>query len=122
MAGIFERYDDLCDNVPGAYQALLYCATHDVCVDGDCVEWLCDNHPELIADEVYDDFCDASRWSIGKAYILNIGGDYYRCWEEAGLTEMQPNEWYDQTFERVSLKKRVITCWMSKEEEEIFGV
>ena len=30
MAGTFDRYDDLRNDVPGAYQALLYCITHDI--------------------------------------------------------------------------------------------
>ena len=44
MAGMFDRYDDLRNNVPGAYQALLYCLQHDVCIRGVCIEWLIDNH------------------------------------------------------------------------------
>ena len=78
MAGTFDRYNDLRDNVPGAYQALLYCITHDVCVSGRCVEWLIDEHFELVSDEYYVDFDDASRWSIGKAYILSLDDGFYR--------------------------------------------
>lgn len=117
MAGIFNRYDDLRDNVPGAYQALLYCITHDVCVSADCVEWLVENHPELVSDEYYVDFEDSSRWSIGKAYILALDEGFYRCWEEVGLTEMQPNEWWDQTFEPVHMKEVTISTWVTDEED-----
>lgn len=119
MAGIFNRYNDLRDEVPGAYQALLYCITHDVCVSGECVRWFVDNHPELVSDEYYVDFEDSSRWSIGKAYILALDEGFYRCWEEVGLTEMQPNEWYDQTFELVLQHKRTIVEWITEEEARV---
>lgn len=122
MAGMFDRYGDLRNNVPGAYQALLYSITHNVCIKGDCVEWLIDNHPELIVDEIYDDFNDSSRWSIGKAYILALDDGFYRCWEEVGLTEMQGNEWWDQTFEPVHTKEVTVTAWMTDEEEDsVYG-
>ena len=122
MTGTFDRYTDLRDNVPGAYQALLYCITHDICVSGRCVEWLIDEHPELVSDEYYVDFDDASRWSIGKAYILALDDGFYRCWEEVGLTEMQPSEYYDQTFEPVHMKEVKITAWVTDEEEDsIYG-
>lgn len=122
MAGLFDRYDDLRNNVPGAYQALLYCITHDVCVSGRCVEWLVDNHPELVSDEYYADFEDSSRWSIAKDYILAIDEDFYRCWEEVGLTEMQENEWWDQTLEPVHKKEVTVTAWMTDEEEDsVYG-
>ena len=117
MTGTFDRYDDLRNNVPGAYQALLYCITHDVCVKGECVEWLIDNHPDLVVDEVYDDFEGSSRWSIGKTYILALDGGFYRCWEEVGLTEMQPNEWWDQTFQPVHMKEVTISTWVTDEED-----
>ena len=117
MAGMFDRYDDLRNEVPGAYQALLYCITHDVCIKGECIEWLIDNHPELVSDEYYVDFDDATRWSIGKAYILALDEGFYRCWEEVGLTEMQPNEWWDQTCEPVHMKEVTISTWVTDEED-----
>lgn len=117
MAGLFDRYDDLRNNVPDACQALLYCITHDVCIKGDCVEWLVDNHPELVVDEVYDDFESSGRWSIGKSYILALDEGFYRCWEEVGLTEMQPNEWWDQTLEPVHMKEITISTWVTEEED-----
>ena len=117
MTGTFNRYDDLRDNVPGTYQALLYCIPHDVCIKGVCVEWLFDNHPDLVVDEIYDDFEGASRWSIGKAYIIALDDGFYRCWEEVGLTEMQPNEWLDQTFQPVHTKEVTISTWVTDEED-----
>lgn len=117
MAGMFDRYDDLCNNVEEAYQALVYCITHDVCVSGRCIQWLVEEHEELIYDWYYDDFEDSSRWSIGKAYILFLEGGFYRCWEELGLTEMQPNEWFDQTCERVHMGARTISVWLPEEED-----
>ena len=76
-----------------------------------------DNYPGLIADEVYDDFEDSGRWSIGKAYILKIDDDYYRVWEEVGLTEMQPNDWWDQTPQKMVQRERMITEWITVEED-----
>lgn len=122
MAGTFDRYDDLRNNVSGAYQALLYCITHNICVSGRCVEWLIEEHFELVSDEYYVDFDDSSRWSISKAYILSLDDGFYRCWKEVGLTEMNPNECYDQTFELVHMKEVTITAWVTDEEEEsIYG-
>ena len=122
MTGTFDRYADLRNEVPGAYQALLYCITHDICVSSRCIEWLIDEHPELVSDEYYDDFEDSSRWSIGKAYILALDEGFYRCWEEVGLTEMQPSEYYDQTLEPVHMKEVTVTAWMTDEEEDsIYG-
>lgn len=117
MAGMFDRYDDLRNNVPGAYQALLHCITHDVCIKGECFEWLVDNHPELVFDEYYVDFEDSSRWSISKAHILALDEGFYRCWEEVGLTEMQSNEWWDQTLEPVHMKKITVSAWLTDEED-----
>lgn len=122
MAGLFDRYDDLRNNVPGAYQALLYCITHNVCVRGRCVKWLIDEHPDLVSDEYFDEFENSSRWAIGKAYIIALDDGFYRCWEEVGLTEMQPSEYYDQTFEPVHTKEVTITVWVTDEEEDsIYG-
>lgn len=118
MAGLFDRYADLRKEVPGAYQALLYCITHDICVSGRCVEWLVENHSELVSDEYYVDYEDSSRWSIAKAYILTLDEGFYRCWQEVGLTEMQPSEYYDQTFESVHMKEVAVTTWMTDEEED----
>lgn len=118
MTGTFNRYEDLRNKVPGAYQALLYCITHDICISGNCVEWLINNCPDLVVDEIYDDFEDSGRWSIGKAYILNIDGEYYRVWEEVGLTEMQPNEWWDQTPQKMVQHERTITEWITVKEAQ----
>jgi hypothetical protein len=86
------------------------------------VEWLIEEHFELVSDEYYVDFEDSSRWSIGKAYILSLEDGFYRCWEEVGLTEMQPNEYYDQTFELVHMKEVTVTTWVTNEEEDsIYG-
>lgn len=115
MAGMFDRYSDLCNNVPGVYQALLYCITHDVCIKGECVEWLIDNYPDLVVDEYYEDYKDSSDWSIGKAYIIALDGGFYRCWEEIGLTEMQPDEWWDQTFQPVHMKEVTVAVWATDE-------
>ena len=117
MAGIFDRYDDLRNNAPGAYQALLYCLQHDVCISGACIEWLIDNHSELVSDEYYLGFEDSSRWSIGKAYILALDEGFFRVWEEVGLTEMQPNEYYDQPAEPVHMKEVTIPAWVTDEED-----
>lgn len=122
MITFFDKYDELCNEEPGAYQELLYCIKNGICVSGRCVEWLIDKHYELIAEEYYDDFKNSSRWSIGKAYILDIEGGCYRCWEEVGLTEMQSNEFYDQTFDRVYTKEITIAIWATETEEEpIYG-
>lgn len=120
MAGMFDRYDDLRNDVPGAYEALLYCITHDVCVRGECVEWLIGNHPELVSDEYYVDFEDASRWSISKAYVLALDKGFYRCWEEVGRSEMQGNEWWDQTFEPVRMKEVTVSAWVTDEEDNYY--
>ena len=117
MTGTFSRYEDLSKGISGAFEALIHCIHRGICVSGDCVEWLIDNHPELVSDEYYVDFEDSSRWSIGKAYILALDGGFYRCWEEVGLTEMQPNEWWDQTFEPVHMKEVTVSTWVTDEED-----
>lgn len=117
MAGYFNRYNDLCNKVPGAYEALIDSIKHGVCISGDCVEWLIHNCYELVVDEIYDDFEDASRWSIGKAYVIALDGKFYCCSQEVGLTEMQPNNWYDQTFQPVHKKEITTTVWELDEEE-----
>lgn len=120
MADLFDRHEDLRDNAPGAYQALLYCITHDVCISGECIRWLVNNHPELVFDEYYANFEDSSRWYIGKTYILALDEGFYRCWVEIGLTEMQPDEWYDQTLEPVHMKEVTISTWVT-DEEDLYG-
>lgn len=112
MIEIFNRYNDLCNDMPGAYQALLHCIRHGVCVSGDCVQWLIQNHRELVVDEYFEDYKDSSDWSIGKAYIIALDDGFYRCWEEFGLTEMQPNDWYNQTFDRVTPREYTNTKWV----------
>lgn len=111
MITFFDKYDELCNEEPGAYQELLHCIKNGICVSGRCIEWLIDEHYELVEEEDYDDFINSSRWSIGKAYILDIEGDHYRCREDVGLTEMQSNEFYDQTFDRVYKKEITIMTW-----------
>lgn len=113
---MFTNYSDLKNNVEGAYEALKYCIKHGVCISGEVVQWLVDNHSELIVDEVYDDFGDSGRWSINKSYILKIDDEHYRCWEEVGLTEMQPNDWWDQTFEKVVLREVRVDMWLTEGE------
>ena len=95
----------------GGIELFKYCVKHGNCISAEGVEDFIDNNYELIEDEGSDDFTDINRWTIGKYYIVNIDGDHYRCWEEVGLTEMQSNEWYDQTFEKVELRKKVVTEW-----------
>ena len=117
MIDIFNRYNDLCNDMPGAYQALLHCIKHGVCVSGDCVAWLIQNHDELVVDEIYEDFEDSGRWSIGKAYIIALDDGFYRCWEEVGLTEMQPNDWWDQTFKKVEQREYTAVGWFNHDED-----
>lgn len=92
-----------------------YCVKQGICISAEVVEDFIDNYYKLIEDYGYEDFSDSSGWTIGKYYIVNIDGDHYRCWEEVGLTEMQSNEWYDQTFEKVELRKKVTTEWEASE-------
>lgn len=99
----------------GGIELFKYCVKHGICISAEVVEDFIDNNYELIEDEGYEDFADSNCWTIGKYYIINIDGDHYRCWEEAGLTEMQSNEWYDQTFEKVGLRKKVTTEWEASE-------
>ena len=63
----------------------------------------------FIYDEGYDDFEDRGRWTIGKYYI--IIGEYYQFWEEVGLTELQENHFYDQSF--IKAREAIIkeTVW-----------
>lgn len=64
----------------------------------------------FIYDEGYDDFEDRGCWTIGKYYIIVVDGEYYQFWEEVGLTELQENHIYDQSFlkvREVEIKKLV---------------
>lgn len=88
-----------------------YFVKHGICISGEVVKDFINNNYQLVVDEGYEDFADSGRWTIGKYYIVNIDGGHYRCWEEVGLTEMQSNMWYDQTFEEVELHERVTTEW-----------
>ena len=65
----------------------------------------------FIWDEGYEDFKNHGRWTIYKYYIIVVDGEYYQFWEEVGLTELQENHFYDQSFLKV---KQVIikeTVW-----------
>jgi hypothetical protein len=103
-----------------ALDALLYCIKHGVMISGEVAKWLAHENEELIVDEGYDDFDNAARWSIGKYYIIVIDDDAYRFWEEVGLTEMQPNEWYDQIFEPVIQRTVSVAQWQTVEDIEIY--
>ena len=89
-------------------------------ISRDVVEWLLGHHEDLIVDEGYDDFEDSTRWSIGKYYIIVIDDEAYRFWEWVGLTEMQPNEIFDQTFELVIQRTVSVAQWQSVEDIEIY--
>jgi hypothetical protein len=103
-----------------AFEALKYCIKAGVTISGEVAKWLAHENEELIVDEGYDDFDNAARWSIGKYYIIVIDDDAYRFWEEVGLTEMQPNEWYDQIFEPVIQRTVSVAQWQSVEDIEIY--
>ena len=100
-----------------AFDALLYCVRHGVMISGEVAKWLVEENDYDVADG-FEDYEFADRWSIPKYYILQFDEEYYRVWEQIGLTEMQPNEWYDQVPERVHMKRKVINVWMSEEEIE----
>ena len=101
-----------------SWDALMYCIRNGVMISGEVARWLVEDNDDRIVDEGYADFDDASRWSISKYYILKFGNECFRIWEEVGLTEMQPNEWFDQTPEPVFQKQKTIVDWMSVEEIE----
>ena len=65
----------------------------------------------FIWDEGYDDFKDRDRWTIYKYYIIVVDGEYYQFWEEAGLTELQENHLYDQSFIKVRQVEIKKTVW-----------
>ena len=113
---MFNMSDELRNGDARAFEALKHCIKVGVTISGEVAKWLVCENEELIIDEGYDDFDDATRWSIGKYYIIMIDDDAYRFWEWVGLTEMQPNEWYDQIPERVFKKRKISNIWMSNEE------
>ena len=65
----------------------------------------------FIYDEGYDDFEYRGRWTIGKYYIIVVDGEYYQFWEEVGLTELQENHFYDQSFIKVRQVEIKETVW-----------
>lgn len=105
-------------NTPEGWNALMYCIKHDVCISGEIANFLIEECDQYIVDEGYVDFEDSFRWTISKYYIFNFDEDYYRLWQECGLTEMQSNECWDQTLEKVSARKISITAWMTDEEAD----
>lgn len=113
---MFEMSDELRLGDERAFEALKYCIRSGVMISREVARWLCANHDELIIDEGYDDFEDSTRWSIAKYYIIVLDGDAYRFWEWVGLTEMQPNEWYDQTFEPVVQRTVSVVQWQTIDE------
>ena len=117
---MFSMSNELSGGNKNAFDALLYCIKHGVTISGEVAEWLVRENEELIIDEGYDDFEDATRWSIGKYYIIVIDGDAYRFWEWVGLTEMQSNQWYDQVFEPVIQRTVSVAQWQSVEDIEIY--
>lgn len=117
---MFEMSDELRAGDERAFEALKHCIRSGVVISRDVVEWLLGYHEDLIIDEGYDDFEDSTRWSIGRYYIIVIDGDAYRFWEWVGLTEMQPNEIFDQTFEPVIQRTVSVAQWQSVEDVEIY--
>ena len=117
---MFNMSDELRNGDPRAFEALKHCIKAGVTISSEVAEWLVCENEELIVDEGYDDFEDSTRWSIGKYYIIVIDDEAYRFWEWVGLTEMQPNEWYDQTFEPVIQRTVSVVQWQSVEDIEIY--
>ena len=117
---MFNMSDELRNNDARAFEALKHCIKAGVTISGEVAKWLAHENDELIIDEGYDDFDEATRWSIGKYYIIVIDDDAYRFWEWVGLTEMQPNEWYDQIFEPVIQRTVSVAQWQSVEDIEIY--
>lgn len=82
-----------------------------------CNDFDNDNYVENVG-RVYDDFCNSSRWTITCTKIVRFNSDrYYSFWYEAGLTEMQEDEWYDQKPQIVRWKKIEKRIWEEEEEE-----
>ena len=90
--------------------------------DGELVRFICDgfesrDYVENI-DYFYQNFEDSSCWSIVRTEIVRFNSDqYYSFWYEAGLTEMQENEWYDQKPEIARQKKIEKWIWTMEEIE-----
>ena len=85
----------------GGIELFKYSVKQGICISGEVVEDFVNNNYELIEDEGYEDFSDSGRWTIGKYYIIVVDGEYYQFWEEVGLTELQENHIYDQSFLKV---------------------
>ena len=104
-----------------AWDTLAYYFKNGITISGRVLNWLVNEaETECVIEEGYDDFENSSRWTIGKYYILCLDGDAYRVWEQVGLTEMQPNEWFDQVPERVMQKQKTVVDWMTIEEIESY--
>ena len=90
--------------------------------DSELVRFICDgfegdDYVENI-DYFYQNFEDRSRWSIIRTEIVRFNSDqYYSFWYEAGLTEKQENEWYDQKPEIAREKKIEKWIWTMEEIE-----
>lgn len=114
---MFCMSNELRNGDKGAWDTLVHCIKNGITISGRVFDWLInDSEIECVIEEGYDDFENSDRWSIGKYYILCLDGDTYRVWEEVGLTEMQPSEWFDQVPERVMQKQKIIVDWMAVEE------
>lgn len=114
---MFSMSNELRGGNEKAFDALLYCIKNGVTISAEVIEWLVEEN-DYVVDEGFDDFENSDRWTIPKYYIIILKGDAYRVWEQVGLTEMQPNEWFDQTPEPVFQKQKTIVDWMSVEEIE----
>ena len=68
---------------------------------------------EYEIDSYYENFEDAGRWDIGRAFIYQFteDGKYYRIWRTVSLTEMQETYFEDQTPQVVEAKSRVVLFW-----------
>lgn len=90
--------------------------------DSELVRFICngfdgEDYCENI-DYFYQDFDDSSRWSIIRTEIVRFNSDqYYSFWYEAGLTEYQENEWYDQKPQIARQKKIEKLIWVEEEIE-----
>ena len=112
---MFSMSNELRGGNSKAWDALLYCIKNGVTISAEVIECLVKEN-DYVVDEGFDDFENSDRWTISKYYILILGGDAYRVWEQVGLTEMQPNEWFDQTPELVLQKQKTVVDWMTVEE------
>lgn len=90
--------------------------------DSELVRFICtgfddEDYGENI-DYFYQDFDDSSDWSITRTEIVRFNSDqYYSFWSEAGLTEMQENEWYDQKPLIARQKKIEKLIWVEEKIE-----